>query len=388
MAKVFITGSTGFIGRRITHYLLDLGHEVYALSRIKGIELNIPNQSRFHPIYGDVRDPKKMDPLPRDIDAAYYLIHSMGSLVENLIEEEEETATQFLSIVEKTACKQVIYLGGIVEDETQTVSQLSPHLQARLAVEKILKSSKIPCTILRASIIIGAGSASFEIIRDLVEKLPVMVAPRWVRSQCQPIAIPDVLFYLNGMLLNPATFHQTYDIGGPEVLSFKEVLLRYASFRKLQRYILDIPLLTPRLSSYWLVFITSVRFSICRYLVESMKQNTRKLNLAIDAVLPHTCLYFEKTLARAFQKIQQNAVVSTWMDSWEIKEINPDIGEFIEVPQEGCLRDSQVFPITIPIEEAQGRIWSIGGDNGWHAVNWGLEATRAFRSASRRDRPQ
>lgn len=364
--KVVVTGSTGFIGKRLIYQLLEQGHEIYALTRIKGIELKIPENPNFHLIYGDIRDPSRMDPFPQDSDAVYYLVHSMGNVEQNLIEVEKEIAQNFIFEIEKTHCKQIIFLGGIIEDE----ERLSPHLRSRLAVEKVLKVSKIPCTILRSSIIIGSGSASFEIIRDLVEKLPVMIAPKWVKSMCQPISIGDVLFYLNAVLLNSSCFGKIYDIGGPEAMSFRDVLLRYAHFRHLKRYIFDVPLLTPKLSSYWLVFITSVRFSICRYLVESMKQHTRKLNTTIDTVLPHACLSYEESLSLVFQKIAQNEVISTWMDDWDLKKINADIQEFIEVPQEGCLKDTQAIPITIPIEEAQKRIWGIGGTKGWYSMNW------------------
>jgi uncharacterized protein YbjT (DUF2867 family) len=366
MAKVLITGSTGFIGKRLLYKILEQGHDVYALSRIKGIDLNLVNHPRCHILYGDLRERSPLSPFPKDIDVAYYLVHSMGSIVQNLEQEEEQVTRNFISAIEQTACKQIIFLGGIIEDP----EKLSSHLRSRLTVEKILQGCRIPTTILRSSIIIGAGSASFEIIRDLVEKLPFMIAPRWVKSYCQPIAVKDVIYYLYGLMLNPPCFGQTYDIGGPESMTFKDVLLRYAAFRKLKRYILDVPLLTPRLSSYWLVFITSVRFSICSYLVESMKQNTRKLNHAIDNVLPHQCLSYEDSLRRAFQLISQNAVVSTWMDAWDLKKLSGDIQDFIEVPQEGCLKDIKIMPITVPIDEVQKKIWSIGGEKGWYSLNW------------------
>lgn len=366
MAKVLITGSTGFIGKRLLHQILELGHEVYALSRIKGIDPNLTKNPRCHIIYGDLRGAPGTLLFPKDIDVAYYLIHSMANITQNLPAEEEQVAKNFVSAIQQTECKQIIFLGGIIENP----DELSPHLRSRLGVEKVLQSSPIPCTILRSSIIIGAGSASFEIIRDLVEKLPIMVAPKWVKSYCQPILVKDVIHYLCGVMLNPACYGQTYDIGGPEAMTFKDVLLRYAAFRKLKRFILDVPLLTPRLSSYWLVFITSVRFSICSYLVESMKQNTRKLNHAIDAVLPYQCQSYEDSLKRAFQLIEQNAVVSTWMDAWDLKKVSGDIQDFIEVPKAGCLKDTKVVPITIPIEKAQERIWSIGGDVGWYSLSW------------------
>ncbi len=366
MAKILVTGSTGFIGKRLVYQLLEQGHEVYALSRIRGIEPKIAGRSRLHVIFGDLRDLAGMEPIPEDIEAAYYLVHSMASVVDNLLEEERKTAQNFVSLIEKTGCKQSIYLGGIIEDDIH----LSPHLRSRLAVEEVLKNSKVNATILRASIIIGSGSASFEIIRDLVEKLPVMTTPRWIHSRCHPIGVRDVLFYLTGVLLNPLCYGKTFDIGGPEEMSFKEALQRYAKLRKLKRLILDIPLLTPRLSSYWLVLVTSVPFSICKHLVESMRQNTRKLNTSIDAVLPHVCISYEEAIRLAFQKIAQNEVVSTWADAWDLKTVNADTENFIRVPQEGCFKEVRTVKIKVPIEEVQRRIWSIGGAQGWYSMNW------------------
>lgn len=366
MAKIMITGSNGFIGKRLVYELLKNNHEIYALTRLKGTEIRISNNPFFHTIYGDINDLSTLDSFPKDVDAVYYLIHSMGSLIQNLVKTEKKIAHNFIASIEKTHCKQIIFLGGIIEDP----STLSSHLKSRLLVEKILQKSKIPCTILRSSIIIGSGSASFEIIRDLVEKLPIIIAPKWTTNYCQPIAIRDVLFYLDGVLLKSACFGETYDLGGPEAITFKQVLLRYAKFRKLKRYIFNLPLLTPKISSYWMGVITSVRFSICSYLVESMKQNTRKLNTSIDRILPHKCLSYEKSLELAFQKIAQNAVVSTWMDAWNIEVTEKSIQPFIEVPQEGCLKDNQTFPITISLEEVLERVWSIGGRRGWYTMNW------------------
>jgi uncharacterized protein YbjT (DUF2867 family) len=258
-------------------------------------KLEILNNTKVYPLLGDLRDLSSIESWPTDIDAAYYLVHSMKDASQDLKSIEANAAQNFISALEKTNCAQIIYLGAIIEDETK----LSPHLASRLGVETILKTSKIPLTILRASIIIGKKSASFQIIHDLVERLPIMIAPKWVNSLCQPIAIEDVLFYLEQVLFNPACYGKTFDIGGPEVLSFKELLLRYAAFRKLKRWIITVPVLTPRLSSYWLLLITSVNFSICSYLVESMKENTRKCNKTIDIVLPHTCATFEEAVAIA-----------------------------------------------------------------------------------------
>ena len=361
-----MTGSTGFIGKRLVSLLLNQGHEVFALSRIRGISVGIEEHPSLHVLYGDLREVTGMDPWPPDLDAAYYLIHAMGDIVKNLPASEQSCARNFLQMLEATSCRQIIYLGGIIESQ----DSLSPHLRSRLSVENILKESKIPWTILRASIIIGAGSASLEIVRDLVEKIPLLIAPRWVKSLCQPIAVRDVLFYLKGVLLNQPCFKQTFDIGGPEVMSFKDLMLCYATFRQLTRYIIDVPVLTPRLSSYWLVFVSSVKFSICFYLVESMKQSTRKLNLAIDAILPHECVKLDEALELAFQTFTRHKVHSTWMDAWDVETVNADIKTFQVVPIEGCLKDIQISPLQAPAQVIKQRLWELGGNQGWYSMDW------------------
>lgn len=366
MVKIFVTGATGFVGKRLILYLLNQGHQIYALCRIKGTKVFAEDKPNLYYIWGDLRNPETLKNIPNDIEAAYYLVHSMSEVVSNLADTESEVVEQFIKGVKDTQIKQIIYLGGIINDE----SKLSSHLKSRLLVEEILKRSSIPTTILRASIIIGAGSASFEILRDLCEKLPVMIAPKWVHTKCQPIAIGDVLFYLSSVLRNQECLNKTFDIGGPEVLTFKELMLRYSKFRNLKRSIIDIPVLTPRLSSYWLVLITSVRFSLCSYLVESMKCSTVVQLNEIQKIIPHSCLTFTEALQLAFQKISQNEVVSTWMDSWEIHGNDPNIEDYIQVPQKGCLKDERKIRVKDSKEAAISRIWRIGGNTGYYALNW------------------
>lgn len=366
MAKVLVTGATGFVGKRLILSLLDQGHQVYALCRIKGAYVFSETLPNLEYIWGDLRNPETKKNVPKDIEAAYYLVHSMTEIVGNLVEEELKVVEAFLKMMHATHVKQIIYLGAIINDE----SHLSPHLNSRLLVEKALKGSSIPTTVLRASIIIGAGSASFEIIRDLCEKLPIMIAPRWVKSRCQPIAIGDVLFYLSKVLLKPECFDRTFDIGGPDAMTFKEVMLQYSTFRKLTRWIIDVPFLTPKLSSYWLVLITPVNLSLCTYLVESMRSNTVVKNDAIQKIIPHVCLNYTEALELAFQNISQNEVVSTWMDSWEIHGDNPNIQDYVEVPQEGCLKDQRIEAIKDSKEAAINRIWTIGGETGYFAFDW------------------
>lgn len=366
MKKILITGANGFVGKRLVVDLLSRGYEIYALCRIKGAKIFAEEKPNLHTIWGDLRNPDTLNQIPKDIEAAYYLVHSMSDIVADLIDTEIKIAENFIKSIKDSSVKQIIYLGGIINDERR----LSPHLKSRLQVEETLKKSGIPYTILRASIIIGAGSASFEIIRDLCEKLPIMIAPSWINSLCQPIAIGDVLFYLSASLLNEKCVNQTFDIGGPEIFSFKDLMLKYSAFRNLKRWIVNVPVLTPRLSSYWLVFITSVRYSLCHYLVESMRTNSIVQKNEIEKIIPHTCLRYTEALALAFQKISQNLVVSSWMDSWEVHGTNPSIENYIEVPVEGCLKDEQEVPIKDSKDAAIERIWRIGGKNGYYALNW------------------
>lgn len=366
MSKIFIAGASGFIGQRLVLQLLEQGHEIYGLAHLKGNPIAHIRHPNFHTVYGDLGLSSNRLSLPKEIDAAYYLVHSMAQHSGSLKEREQQNAQQFLEWMDGTRCQHIIFLSGIFRES----ECLSEHLSSRHNVEKVLKSGRIPVTVLRASIIIGAGSASFEIIRDLVEKLPIMIAPRWVRSKCQPIAIVDVIYYLTQILLKPAAYHQIFEIHGPEIMSFKQVLLRYASFRHLKRWIIDVPFLTPRLSSYWLVLITSVRYSICSYLVDSMKQDSFSTDDRIQSIVPHSCLSFEEALERAFMKIAQNEIISTWMDAWFVDGKPADIKYYIQVPKEGCLQDVQRQKLRSDDEVVLDRIWSIGGKNGWYGLNW------------------
>ncbi len=366
MAKIFVTGANGFVGKRLILQLLNQGHHVYALCRIKGTKVFPEDKPNLFYIWGDLRNSQTLSQIPKDIDAAYYLVHSMSEIVGDLISAELAVVNQFVNGVKATSIKQIIYLGGIINDE----NELSPHLKSRLMVEQALRASGIPTTVLRASIIIGSGSASFEIIRDLCEKLPVMVAPRWVKTQCQPIAICDVLYYLLNVLLRLDCLNKTFDIGGANVMTFQEAMLTYAKFRGLKRWIIDVPVLTPRLSSYWLVFITSVRFSLCSYLVESMKTNTVVKLKEIYQILPHTCLTYVEALDLAFQNTSQNEEFSSWMDAWELQGNDPNIADYLEVPREGCLMDKRRVAIADSKEATIDRIWRIGGHQGYYTMDW------------------
>ncbi|MCA6405415.1 MAG: NAD(P)H-binding protein, partial [Cytophagales bacterium] len=215
--KILLTGATGYIGRRLLPVLVGAGHHVICLvrdqRRFDWEDFSEDFLKQVTVIEVDLSDPSTFASVPTDIDAAYYLVHSMSSSNPNFTEMEATSAANFVSLINTTTAKQIIYLSGIVND-----ADLSDHLLSRKNVEEVLKQANAPLTVLRAAIIIGSGSASFEIIRDLVEKLPVMVAPKWLKTRCQPIGIRNVIEYLQGILLKPESYHQIFDIGGTEIL--------------------------------------------------------------------------------------------------------------------------------------------------------------------------
>ncbi len=241
-------------------------------------------------IEGDLLDLSSLSQIPDEIDAAYYLVHSMSSS-ELFAELEAASAKNFVERLKETKAKQIIYLSGLANE-----IELSRHLASRKRVGEILKEGQIPVTILMAGIIIGSGSASFEIIRDLVEKLPVMIAPKWLKQLTQPIAIRDVLAYLMLVLANPSCIGQTFEIGGPDVMSYKELLLKFAKIRGLKRKIFTVPVLTPRLSSYWLFFVTRTSFSLARFLVESLINNAVCKENRIQKLFPRKLLTYEEAV--------------------------------------------------------------------------------------------
>ncbi|RYF98000.1 MAG: DUF2867 domain-containing protein, partial [Chitinophagaceae bacterium] len=310
--------------------------------------------------------------IPTDIEAAYYLVHSMSGSGADFAKLELQSAENFVKAVQQTKCKQLIYLTGIANDE-----KLSRHLNSRLAVEEELKTSGISFTILRAAIIIGSGSASFEIIRDLAEKLPLMIAPKWVRTKCQPIAIRDVLAYLSGVLANQKALNKVFDIGGPDILSYKQMLLGYAKSRGLKRYIVTVPVLTPRLSSLWLNLVTAVPFSLARSLVDSMKNEVICQDEEIKNVVPRKCLTYYEALKLAFEKIEQNSIVSSWKDALNRGYLETSFMDQVKVPQNGTLAYKVKMPFERKAEEVFENIWGIGGSRGWYYLDW-LWSFRGF----------
>ncbi len=364
--KILLTGATGYIGKRLLPVLIEQGHKVVCCVRDKN---RFPTDGIYKHPNVSVFEVDFLKDIPtsgfiKDIDAAYYLIHSMSSNVKDFSSLEETSANNFIKLVKQTSVKQIIYLGGITNEE-----KLSKHLASRKRVEEILSKSRIPLTSIKAGIIVGSGSASFEIIRDLVEKLPVMITPKWLNTKHQPIAIRNILEYLTGVLLNTETFNKSYDVGGPDILSYKQMLLQLAEVRGLKRFIFTVPVMTPRLSSYWLYFVTSTSYMLAINLVNSMKIEVVAKDNDLEKMLGIKPTSYKEAVQLAFQQIEQNNVVSSWKDSLVSSYVDNSLLEHINVPTNGCFVDKREKEIS-NVDQVLDNIWSIGGERGWYYADW------------------
>ena len=363
--RILLTGANGYIGMRLLPVLVESGHDVTCVVR---------ESRRFHP-KPDLR--KKISLIDfdflnhdnieshfkeKEFDVAFYLIHSLKDTFISLEEHEKNSAECFVEVAKLTKVKQLIYLGGI-----SNASALSSHLSARKIVKDILQNSGIAYTIFEAGIIVGSGSASFEIIRDLSEKLPIIIAPRLLLSKCQPISIRNVINYLNLSIMNEKTFNRMFEIGGPDVLTYKEMMLQYAEVRGFKRYIFTVPFLTTKIASFWLYFATSTNFTIARQLVESLKNDVVCQDKTILEIIPQAMIPYKEAIKLAFQMIQQNMVVSTWKDASSSTLNHLDINDYIEVPVFGCFRERRWTLISeSEVEGVSNRFFGIGGVHGWY----------------------
>lgn len=362
--RILLTGATGYIGQRLLPVLLDQGHEVVCCVRDKQRFQNEQNfKGNLEIIEVDFLDGSTLNQIPNDIDGAYYLLHSMSS-AEDYEDLEKKCAENFNRAVRDSQLKHVVYLSGMVNEK-----ELSKHLNSRKTVEQILEKGKYHLTTLRAGIIIGSGSASFEIIRDLVEKLPAMITPKWLNTRCQPIGIVDVIKFLTQTLFHPKTYDKNFDIGGPDILTYKEMLLGYAEARGLKRLIITVPVMTPKLSSYWLYFVTSTSYKLATALVSSMKVEVVCRNDDLNKILDIQPIGYKEALQRTLNKVDRNQVVSSWKDAWGSGLLHDKIGEFSLVPKYGVFVDHRSYPITNN-QQTLDKIWAIGGETGWYFGNF------------------
>jgi uncharacterized protein YbjT (DUF2867 family) len=360
--KILVTGATGYIGKRLIPILINEGHGIVCVARDKlRVLSSYTEEESVEVVEADFLDPESLHSIPWDIDIAYYLIHSMTSSTGDFENLEEQCAVNFKNKLETTKVKQVIYLSGITNDD-----KLSKHLQSRKNVENSLKSEVYALTTFKAGIIVGSGSSSFEIIRDLVEKLPVMIAPKWLNTKTQPLAVRDVLYYLTRAKGEEVLYNKSYDVFGPEVLTYTQMLLQFAEFRKLKRYILTVPVMTPKLSSYWLYFVTSTSYKLARTLVDSMGVQIIGKDSDINEILKITPISYIEAVKLAFEKIEQNSIISSWKDSFiSSGRLKNNSFKYINVPTYGCFTDFKKREVK-NIPKTIDKIWSIGGTNGWY----------------------
>jgi uncharacterized protein YbjT (DUF2867 family) len=294
--RVLVTGATGFVGSNLLPSLLDAGHDVVAMTR---------DADRYDPpdgvevVEGDLLEAESLAGDFDGVDAAYYLVHSLQTGGD--FEERDRTAaTNFSAAASAASVDRVIYLGGLGE----TGDDLSPHLRSRQEVEELLGRGSYELTTLRAAIIVGAGSISFQMVRQLVSKLPVMVAPKWVYTECQPIAIDDVVSYLVGVLDEPETAGGTYEIGGPEVLTYKEMLVRTGEAMDKRPLVVPVPVLSPKLSSYWVDLVTDVPRSISHPLILGLKNPVVVTDQTLDQYVPVERTPFGDAVERALAEAE------------------------------------------------------------------------------------
>ncbi|MFW9810610.1 MAG: NAD(P)H-binding protein [Candidatus Thorarchaeota archaeon] len=301
MVNILVLGSTGYVGSRLVERLVDEGYNVHAGWRT---ESKLKSQSwKAHPkvqtVHVDVLDIEELKEAMKGCDVVFYLVHSMysGKDFANL---DRQAAKNIVTVADELGTKRIIYLGGLGRKD----DELSLHLRSRKEVERILRSSKTPVTTFQAAMIIGPGSASFEIMRYLVNRLPVMLTPKWVRTKTQPISIEDTIEYLVGCISKPDTVGQSFDIGGPEITTYQDLMTMYATEAGLiQRLAFPIPLLTPNLSSYWVELVTPIQATIARPLIEGLSHETICRDNRIRKIIPRKLLTIRESIQNTLSEI-------------------------------------------------------------------------------------
>jgi uncharacterized protein YbjT (DUF2867 family) len=362
--QVLVAGATGYVGTRLVGELLARGHRVAAMGRshrrLSARSWSTNEHVRL--VEADVLDEVTLSDACAGIDVAYYLVHSMGAGNRSYADDDIRGARIFAQACEAAGVQRIVYLSGLGEED----DDLSEHLRSRHHTGDALRTSSVPVTELRAAIIVGSGSASFEIMRDLAKKLPLMVTPRWVRTRCEPIAIRDVLFYLTAVLDEPRTIGEVLEIGCGQTHRYADMMritAREYSGRGIA--ILPVPVLSPRLSSYWLHLVTSVDVSLARELIDGMRNDVVCNDRRITEWIDHECIDLPTAVARAHSVETGGTTPSRWADSRRrVPEPQRDVVP-AAAPARGPFRDERTFDSTLAPEELFARVSSIGGENGY-----------------------
>lgn len=363
--KILITGANGYIGHRLLTLLASQGHKIVALVRsAERLSLEHLNHQKIEILEADLLKAETLQ-FPSDIDVAYYLVHSMHQSDE-FDPLEAYCAHNFSKALERTKAHQIIYLSGL-----SSADNTSPHLQSRHRVEEILRSGKVDVTILRSGPIIGSGSAVFEIVRDLVERLPFIILPKAALNLCQPIAISDILHLLFLVLQTPQSRKLIIDVAGPNALTYVQLVKDFANVRGLKRFIITVPFIPKWAARRLLYGLTSVNYRLAKALLGSLEVSTiADTALSEKLFAHHRFLTYQQAIQRAFSCVSQNAVFSSWRDAMSWSDLSSDLSGYIERPVRGCVNKTILLPFAIQRDELIERIWSVGGKSGWYAANW------------------
>ena len=367
--KIVVIGATGYIGARLVSLLLQRGYRVRALARnlekLKGCHW--ASHENVELVAADVLDVRALAVACRGCSSAYYLVHSMNSGQKDFESADRKAAQNMVAAAAAAQIERIIYLGGLGEEG----DDLSRHLRSRAEVADILRHGRIPVTVLRAAMIIGSGSASFEILRYLVDRLPFMITPRWVRTPSQPIAVRNVLEYLIRCIEQPETIGQVFDIGGPTVITYQQLMDMYAQEAGLgKRLVIPIPYFTPRLSSYWIHLVTPVPAYIARPLAEGLKNPAVCKESRIRELIPQDLLDCRSAIKLAIACLQHQRVESHWTDAGAI----PPVEWFYK--QDPGWAGGTIYEDkrSMVVEGSADDLWQpiirLGGDNGWYYGNW------------------
>ena len=357
--RILVVGASGYIGGRLVPLLQTRGHDLVLMSRdARPLAARFPEATV---VAADLLDPSSLPPALEGIEVAYYLAHSMGAGERGFAERDRQAARNFAQAAHAAGVSRIVYLGGLGDDS----ADLSHHLASRHETGAELASHGVPVTEFRAAVIIGSGSASFEILRHLTERLPVMITPRWVGTRCQPIGIRDVLDYLAGALDHPEVAG-VVEVGGPDVLSYGDMMRAYARLRGLRRLMIPVPVLTPRLSSYWVNLVSPVPAAIARPLIEGLRNEVVVRDPGPASAFAVRPLPYVEALQRAIDRTDGNGVESTWFDALAA----PDKASLSSVvSHEGMMVERRQRAVSATPEQVFAEVERVGGDAGWPYAN-------------------